>query len=66
MHQNRLSADQLESSSAEKHLGVLAGNLDMNQQDALVAKAAKSLLNCIRQNITSELREVILPSAQHW
>lgn len=66
MRQNRLSADQLESSSAEKHLGVLADNLDMNQQYALVAKAAKSLLNCIRQNITSELREVILPSAQHW
>lgn len=64
--QDRLSADQLESDSAEQYLGVLADKVDMNQEHALVAKAAKSIVSSFRQDITSGLREMILPSAQLW
>ncbi|KAJ7398545.1 hypothetical protein BTVI_124088 [Pitangus sulphuratus] len=54
MHQDRLGADMMESSSVEKGLGVLVYNkLPMSQQCDLVAKKANDILECIR--------EVILP-----
>ena len=57
-----LTADQLESSFAEKDLVILVDNkLTMSQQCALSLKQANSLLACIRQSIASKLREVILP-----
>ncbi|KAK4818017.1 hypothetical protein QYF61_004130 [Mycteria americana] len=48
-------ATQLESSSAEKDLGVLV-DTKLN-----MTKKANGVLGCISQSIASRLREVILP-----
>jgi len=62
MHQHRLEADLLESSSAERDLGVLVDDrLTMSQQCALVAKKASGILGCIRRSVASRTREVLLP-----
>ncbi|GAB0195105.1 mitochondrial enolase superfamily member 1 [Grus japonensis] len=61
MHQYRLGADLLGSSSAEKDLGVLVDKSFMSQQCALVAKKAHGILGCIKKSVASRLREVILP-----
>ncbi|XP_067166455.1 olfactory receptor 5B21-like [Apteryx mantelli] len=44
MHKHTLGADQLESSFAEKDLGVLVDKLSMNQPCSLAAKVVNSLL----------------------
>ncbi|GAB0178423.1 hypothetical protein GRJ2_000307600 [Grus japonensis] len=57
-----LGDTQLESSLADKDLGVLVNTrLNMSRQCALAAKAANDTLGCIRQSNASRSREVILP-----
>jgi len=62
IHQYRLGADLLQSSSVERDLGVLVDDkLTMSQQCALVAKKANGILGCIKKSVASMLREVLLP-----
>jgi len=62
MHQYRLGADLLQSSSVERDLGVLVDDkLTMCQQCALVAKKANGILGCIKKSVASRSREVLFP-----
>ena len=62
MHQYKSGDDLLEMISAEKDLGVLVqSRLAMGQQCAAVARKANGVLGCIKMNIVSRSKEVILP-----
>jgi len=62
MYQYRLGVGLLESSSAERDLGVLVDDrLTISQQCALAAKEANGIFGCIRRSVASRSREVLLP-----
>ena len=61
-YQYRLGDEWIESSPAEKDLGILVDEkLDMSRPCALAAQEANCTLGCLQRNVASRWREGILP-----
>ncbi|KAJ7400911.1 hypothetical protein BTVI_100937 [Pitangus sulphuratus] len=61
-HKYRLEREWIESTLEEKDFGVLVlENLNMTLQCMLAAQKSDWMLGCIKRNLSSRLREVILP-----